>query len=327
LQFQNGSLYYTGKNWQNLQKGKIILYPQHQDLYTLVYLISNLRAFDIAYRVLYDVVVLYDSTTISTDYLNTIKQNLAFDDYYLTPITYGTRVSKRSLPAAMLLNSENEVVYKTQHLNALFKKLNEPIEAQKNQEKAAYDAGLAQQKEALKNKALQMADSTRYKVTHSNITFTLKGLWEEGLITQLSPVRYSETEALPDTTKPYLARFEVKHQQYVSYKLLVFVNGKSQEITITSGNLYKKTEKFFERKNRKFHQAIETIDQSLYQQANYAYLLKNYPFKNTPFTSHIKKQETAAIEKEKKAIASVKSSKNILQRYAEAKRKQVRQLM
>jgi hypothetical protein len=326
VKFQNGFLQPTGKSWQNLRKGKMLLYPQHQDLYTLVYLVSNLRAFDKAYRALYDVVILYDSTNLSPEYLTAIKQNLTFGDYYLAAITPGTGVNLGILPAAMLLSAENEVVYKTQNLNALFKKLNEPIEVQQDKEKALYDADLAQQKEALQQKALAMADSTQYKVMHSNITFTLKGLWEEGLTTELTPVRYSETDTLPDTTKPYMAMFTVVHPQYVVYQLLVLVNHKPQEIIITSGNLYKKTVSHPSGKVRKYQGALATIDQSLTKQANYALLQKSYPFKQTPFIRYIKKQEAAAKKLEKTTIKHTKGAKKILQRYAEVKRKEFRQM-
>lgn len=325
-QLQNGLLQPTGKSWKNLDKSKIVLYPQHQDLHTLVYLISNLRAFDKAYRGLYDVVILYDSTIISPEYLNAIKQNLAFSDYYLVALAPNAAVNKDQLSAAMLLNAENEVVYKTQNLNALFKKLNESIEAQQDQEKALYDADLAQQKEALKQKALEVADSTPYKVTHSHITFVLKGLWEEALTTELTPVRYSETDTLHDTTKPYMAMFTVVHPQYVVYQLLVLVNGKPQEITITSGNLYKKKVSYPNGKVRKYQQAIADIDQSLALQANYAMLQKNYPFQQTPFITHIKKQAAAAIKQEKKTIGHTKGVKKVLKRYADAKREQIRQI-
>lgn len=326
-QLQNGFLQPTGKSWKNLGKSKIILSPKHQDLYTLVYLISNLRAFDKAYRDLYDVVILYDNTVISPEYLNAIKQNLTFWDYYLVAETPGIDVNRGLLPAAMLLNAENEVVYKTQNLNALFKKLNESLESQQDQEKALYDVDLAQKKEALKQKALEVADSIPYKVTHSHITFTLKGLWEEELTTELTPLRYSETDTLVDTTKPYMAIFTVVHPEYLVYQMLVLVNGKPQEITITSGNLYKKTVTYLNGKVRKNQQAIAAIDQSLALQANYATIQKNYPFQQTAFINHIKKQEASAVKLEKKTIRHTKGVKKVLQRYVEVKRKELRQMM
>ena len=128
---------------------------------------------------------------------------------------------------------------------SLFKKLNAPVEAKKEQEVAAYWADIAQKKDSIAQRAIQTKDSISYRATHQNITFVLKGLWQEDLTTQLSPVRWTETNTEPDssaersrsTKKPYLAQFEVRHPQYAVYELPVLVTGKKQQITITADHL------------------------------------------------------------------------------------------
>jgi hypothetical protein len=124
-----------------------------------------------------------------------------------------------------------------------------------------------------------------------------------------------------------MAIFTVVHPEYLVYHMLVLVNGKPQEITITSGNLYKKTVSYLNGKVRKNQQAIAAIDQSLALQANYATIQKNYPFQQTAFINHIKKQEAAAVKLEKKTIRHTKGVKKVLQRYVEVKRKELRQMM
>jgi hypothetical protein len=168
-----------------------------------------------------------------------------------------------------------------------------------------------------------MADKVQYRVSHHNITFILKGLWEEGLSTQLMPVRLSETDAQPDTTKPYLAQLLVNHPQYTAYQLLVWVNGEKQEVTITSGDAYRKTVRYTTPADGQCHEAIQRIDKNLGLAARYGNLLKSYPFQQTAFISYISGQTDRAAKEVQQAIHSVKQAENVLQRYAAVKKEQV----
>ncbi len=231
------------------------------------------------------------------------------------------------MPAVLLLNANDEVEYQTNNITTLFKKLNAPLEAQHEQSELRRLAALAQKKEALKQRAIQTKNSISYQTKHNNITFILKGNWEENLSTQLTPVRWNETDTIVNTTKPYLAQFEVKHTQYPVYQLLVLVSGKAQEITITAGFPNTKQVRYAKTKNGMFHLAIQTIDESQAHAANYDNILKRYPFQGTAFIAYIAKQAETAKKQEQKAIENVSKAKALLQRYAEVKREQIRQRM
>ncbi|MCP3908724.1 MAG: hypothetical protein GY712_11995, partial [Oceanicoccus sp.] len=235
LQFRNGVMHYTSLSWKDLRKGKIIIHAQQQDLFNMVYLITTLRAFDVAYRNNYDVVIVRDRNIVTDEYLRAVKRNLAFDEYYIATIDSALMASLGEMPAVLLLNAYDEVEFQTNNITTLFKKLNAPLEAQHEQSELRRLAALAQKKEALKQRTVQTKNNISYQTKHKNITFILKGNWEENLSTQLSPVRWNETDTIVNTTKPYLAQFEVKHTQYPVYQLLVLVSGKAQEITITAG--------------------------------------------------------------------------------------------
>jgi hypothetical protein len=324
VKLRSATMGYTNSTWKQLPKGKLVLFAQEEDLSELVYLITTLRAFDERYRDEYDAVIVCNRNNINSAYLKVIKQNLAFENYYIALMDAGWMQKQSPLPAALLIDAQDSVVYQAQHISRLFEKLNSPIEAAYLQSEEVRLADLAARKEQLKQKAAQMADSVQYRVTHQKITFILKGLWEEGLVTRLTPVRYSQTDTLPDTTLPYLAQLEVQHPQYIDYQLLVMVNGKKQEITITSGDNYRKTVRYATPSQSQAHEAIQNIDKNLGLSDQYGNLLKTYPFQQSAFIKYIIMQAENAEKEVQQAIHSVKKGKKVLQRYAEVKKKQRR---
>lgn len=327
IKFRSAAMGYTSRSWKYLNKGKIVLYAREEDMSEIVYLITTLRAYDMRYRGGYDAVIVCDRKHITDNYLQAIKQNLAFDDYYIAMIDEDGTKKQGPLPAGLLLDANDKVVYQAHHITELCEKLYGPIEAAYLQSEEVRLADLARQKEQLKRKAAQMADKVQYRVTHQHITFILKGLWEEGLSTQLTPVRYSETDTIPDTTLPYLAQLEVQHPQYTAYQLLVWVNGEKQEVTITSGDAFRKTVRYATPAQGQFHEAIQSIDKNLGLTATYGYLLKSYPFQQSAFIKYINGQAESAEKEVQQAIHSVKKAEKVLQRYADAKKEQFRQMM
>ncbi|MCP3909275.1 MAG: hypothetical protein GY712_14830, partial [Oceanicoccus sp.] len=119
LQFRNGAMHYTSISWKDLKKGKIIIHAQQQDLFNMVYLITTLRAFDMAYRNNYDVVIVRDRHTVTDEYLRAIKRNLAFDEYYIATIDPAMMASLGEMPAVLQLNANDEVEYQTNHITTL----------------------------------------------------------------------------------------------------------------------------------------------------------------------------------------------------------------
>lgn len=327
LRFQNGMMALTPQNWTSLPKDKIVVQLSGKNLFDYVYLVSLLRTVHRNYAEEYDVVLLQSTYEQHQAYLSNVKRNLDFADYYIATASTEVIDTASHLPAVFIVNAKNEVTYQASHTNSLFKKLNTSVEAAKDLADEERLADLAQRKEALKQRAILTQDSISYRATHQNMSFTLKGVWEEGLSTQLTPIQWNEDDSLPDTTYPYMATFEVMHPQYRAYELLVLVTGKKQQITITSGDLYKKTVSYAQTKNGQFHEAIETIDQSQSLQTIYAYLLDNYPFKETAFLANIAEQEKTAKTQEQETISSLKNANELLQRYADAKREQIRQMM
>lgn len=320
--FYNPYLMRTTLNWASLQKGKIVIRPKGENLFDFVYLISLMRTIHREYAEEYDIVLVRHSDEELNAYLNAVKQNLAFSDYYLATYKQDTLAAENNLPAVMMVNAEGKVTYQAYHTNELFKELNAPIEAKKEQELKAYRADIEQKKDSLTQRALQAKDSISYRATHENITFILKGLWDEDLSTELHPVQWSATDTVSATKKPYLAQFKVRHPQYLVYQFQVLVTGKKQEITIISGYPNQKEVRYAKHENAAFYQAIQTIDQSQAQVSNYNYVLESYPFQNTAFVSYVQEALEQAKEKEQEAITSVKNGKTVLTRYADEKRKQ-----
>lgn len=327
LRFQNGTMALTPQNWSTLPKNKIVVQLAGQNLFDFVYLVSLLRTVHRNYASDYDVVLLRSTYEEHQAYLSNVKRNLDFANYYIATANIEAIESVTPLPRVFVINAKNEVTDQAPHTNSLFKKLNAPVEAAKALADEERLAELAQRKEALKQRAIRTKDSINYKASHGNITFTLKGVWEENLSTRLTRVQWEEDDTIVDTTKPYMAKFEVMHPKYKVYELLVLVTGKKQGITITSGNNYEKFVTYEKEKNARFHKAIEAIDKSLSQQTTYAYLLNNYPFQRTAFMTYVAEQFKTAENQEQEAISSLKEATKLLRRYAELKPKQVRTMM
>ena len=326
LRFQNGTLALTPQNWSTLTKDKIVVPLAGQNMFDYVYLVSLLRTVHRNYAEKYDVILLRSTYEEHHAYLTNVKRNLAFDEYYIATLSADEVNTASTLPAVFIVNAKNEVTYQAGHTNTLFKTLNAPVEEAKALAEEERLADLEQKKAALKQHAIRAKDSISYRATHEKIRFTLKGLWEEDLSTQLTPVQWNENDSLPDTSYPYMATFEVMHPQYKVYELLVLVTGKKQDITITSGDRYKKTVTYAKEKNARVHEAIQNIDTSLTQQATYAHLIDNYPFKETEFFDYLAKQAEAAKTREQKTINNVKNASELLQCYADTKREQMRQM-
>ena len=327
LRFQNGTMALTSQTWSSLAKEKLVVQLAGQNLFDFVYLVSLLRTVHRNYFEVYDVVLLRSTYEEYHAYLSNVKRNLAFDEYYIATGSADELNPTSNLPAVFIVNAHNEVTYQANHTNPLFKQLNAPIEAKKEEEVAAYWADIDQKKDSLRQFAIRTKDSIRYQATHENITFILKGLWDEGLSTRLIPLRYTEADTIADTTLPYLAWLEVVYPQYTAYQLLVMVTGKKQELTITSGDAYRKTVQYATPAQGRFHEAIQSIDKNLELTANYGYLLKTYPFQQSDFIKHIRAQAEIAEKEVQKAVHSKKKGEKVLQRYAEVKREQVRQMM
>ena len=339
ISLQNPYLMLTTKNWSSLQKGKIVIRPKGENLFDLVYLISLLRTIHREYAEEYDIVIVRSSFEDHNAYLSAVKQNLAFSDYYIATLGQDALDNAEQLPAVMMVNAEGNVTYLANHTNELFKELNAPIEAKKEQKVAAYRVDIKQKKDSLTQRAAQTKDSTSYKATHENITFILKGLWDEDLTTQLIPMRWRENAMEPDSSakisreviersrnKPYLAEFIVQHPQYTLYRLAVLVTGKNQEITITSGFPNAKEVSYGNPENATFYKALQTIDQSQAQLVNYDYILESYPFQNRAFISYMRNHLKQAKAREQEAINSVKNAKTVLMRYADEKREQMQMM-
>ncbi len=326
LQFRNGVMHYTSIRWKDLKKGKIIIHVQQQDLFNMVYLITTLRAFDVAYRNNYDVVIVRDRNIVTDEYLRAVKRNLAFDEYYIATIDSALMASLGKMPAVLLLNAYDEVGFQTNNITTLFKNLNAPLEAQHNQSELRRLAALAQKKEALKQRTIQAKDNISYQTEHKNITFVLKGNWEENLSTQLTPMRWSETDTIVDTTKPYLAQFEVKHPQYQVYQLMVLVNGKQQEISITSNWLNQKELSCSQNEQAGFHEARQNIDSTLMLESNYNSIIANYPFQASPFIKNLKQKQEELMAYKQDIFISIKKPKqrSLLEKYAEKKKELIR---
>jgi len=119
-----------------------------------------------------------------------------------------------------------------------------------------------------------------------------------------------------------LAEFKVEHPQFTVYQLPVLVTSKEQEITISSGFPNTKEVNYAKKENAAFYEALQNIDKSQAQVANYQYTLKNYPFQNTPFVSYLQEALQQAKAFEQQAINSVYNAKAVLENYANAKRRQ-----
>jgi hypothetical protein len=341
--FYNPYLMKTTKNWASLQKGKIVIRPKGENLFDFVYLVSLMRTIHREYAEEYDIVLVHHSDEELNAYLNAVKQNLAFSDYYLATYKQDTLAGENKLPAVMMVSAEGDVTQQAKHINTLFKELNAPLEAKKEQKITTYWSAMEQKKDSLAKRAVQTQDSISYRSTHENITFILKGLWGEDLYTHLTPIGIEDTDKETNSTadqdqgdsepgrnkviersrnEPFLAEFKVEHPQYTVYQLPVLVTGKEQEITISSGFPNTKEVNYAKKENAAFYEALQNIDKSQAQVANYEYTLKNYPFQNTPFVSYLQEALQQAKALEQQAINSVYNAKAVLENYANAKRRQ-----
>jgi hypothetical protein len=336
INFYNPYLMQTTLNWASLEKGKVVIRLKGENLFDYVYLVSLMRIIHREYAEEYDILLVRPSQKVFKAYLSTVKQNLAFSDYYIATLGRERSDTSVQLPAVMIVNPDGEVIYQASHSNALFKQLNAPIEAKKEQEVAAYWADIEQKKDALAQRAAQTKDSISYRATHENITFILKGLWSEDLTTELNPISWgansvvangsgNQEQALIERSRnePYMAEFKVQHPKYTVYQLPVLVTGKKQEITIISGFPNVKVVSYAKAKNAQFYEVLQTIDKGQAQAANYNYVLENYPFQNTAFVSYLGQKLKRAKALEQEAIISAKKAEKILERYAKRKRKQM----
>jgi hypothetical protein len=339
ISFYNPYLMQTTLNWASLEKGKVVIHLKGENLFDFVYLVSLMRVIHREYAEEYDIVLVRPSQKAFSAYLGTIKQNLAFSDYYIATYKQETVASENNLPAVMMVNTDGEVTYQANHTNALFKKLHLPIEAQKEQKAAAYWADIDRKKDSLRQLATQTKDSISYRATHENITFILKGSWGEDLTTELTPISWGDNNKQSTSSadqdqefiersvnKPYMAEFKVQHPQYPVYQLPVLVTGNKQEITISSGFPNDKEVSCAKKENAAFYKALQTIDKNQAQIVNYSDILERYPFQNNAFMSYLREALEEAKGKEQQAINSVKKAKKLLKNYADEKRKQMQMI-
>jgi hypothetical protein len=309
LYLKDGKLMTNGLIWSALTKGKVIIRLSEPRMFDYVYLVSILRTINDKYADAYDVVILRSSENLYDSYLSSIKSNLAFSDYNIATIPADKWSYFTQMPEVLVLNAQNVVTDQATHTNPLFKKLNAPVEAKKEQERTAYWTDIAQKKDSLAQRAMQTKDSTSYRTTHEHITFVLKGLWDDGLTAQLSPVQWSASDTVSDTKKPYLAQFEVWHPQYPVYQLVVLVTGKKQKVTITSGFNNQKEISFAKAKNGKFHQAMQDVNRFVSQSFDSKYIIENYPFQNTVFIEALTQKQQANQAELKATVKGIKKRK------------------
>lgn len=289
ITYMNGRLNFTDVSWNILKKNKIVISVEEEDLYHLVYLVNTLRTYDQAYKNEYDIVIVCDKDKISSNFIKAVKQNLAFDDFFIARVDQNWQENHLKMPIGLLVNKDNKVTYQADHISKIFKKLNTPLEKEyiKNETKRRKD--LAKKKATQRQKAINKLDSIAYKEVYGNIVFTLKGLWQDNLETRLTPV---EGENNPDM--PYLAVFEVFNSQYQVFQELILVTGKEQNIDIYSDYQYQKRLTYKDQDNARFYEAIKAIDICLQEKQSYNYLHSIYPFQNGEFVERLKRIEEEA---------------------------------
>lgn len=330
IHFKDGKFMTNGLIWSALKKGKVVIrLSEEPRMFDYVYLVSILRTINSSYADAYDVVILRNSDAVYDSYLSSIKRNLAFSDYNIATIPAEQWASFTQLPEVLVLNAQNKITDQATHTNPIFKKLNAPVEAKKEQEVAAYWADIDQKKDSIAQLAPQVKDSVSYQATHQNITFILKGLWDKDVTTQLSSVQWNATDIVRKKRSPYLAQLEVKHPQYTVYQLVVLVTGKKQEITIISGFNNQKGISFANAKNGKFHQAMQGVDRLIAQSSNDEYIIKNYPFQNSAFIQAQTQKQQATQAELKATIKGIKKRKvrKILERYKVQQIKNAKEMM
>lgn len=328
LNFVNGNLINNTKTWKDLKKDKIVIQPQEQSLFDLVYVVRTLWAWDKAYKNDYTIIVLRDKDIITDAFLVAAKRNLAFANYYIASYTPQDSTWVQQLPRYAMLNTQDKVKFATQDPITFYKHLNAPIVAQQ----AHYDQQYKEaheKREAAKAKdlALPLDTSEKYKTTHQKINFSLLGHWPDSLSTKLTPVRWSQTDTLSKMKLPYLGQLQVNSKGHPVNQQFVLVNGKKQDINMLADRAFKISVNYKRNKNAQWHEALRTIDSTLMLQSNYEFILKQYPFQKSKFINQLKTNKELTITARQEAIEAVRNKKTreVLERYAEEKRKLIEQ--
>ena len=324
LNFINGLLKPTNKTWKDLKKGKIVIQPQEQSLFQLVYLIRTLWAWDKTYKNEYDIIVLRNKESITDEFLKATKRNLAFANYHIASYTTKDSVWAQGLPRYAMLSPNNTIDFATQNPITFFKQLNIPIAAQQADYDQRYKASREKREAArAKELALPIDASEKYSATQEEIQVSLRGHWQDSLSVKISPVRWSDTDTLPSTKKPYLAKLEIKLKDYTMHQQFVLVTGKKQHLNLLGDRAFKITPNYQRKKNNRWHKALTTIDNTLMVEYNYNYLIASYPFPGSDFVGHLKKKQQATASQRNKAIQRIrnKKAKAVLQKYAIEKAK------
>jgi hypothetical protein len=328
LNFVNGLLKSTNKTWKDLKKGKIVIQPQEQSLFALVYLVRTLWAWDKTYQKDYDIIVLRNKDVITDEFLKATKRNLAFYNYHIASYTAQDSLWMQGLPRYATLTPNNTIDFASQDWITFFNHLNVPIAAQQAVYDKQYKETLQKRKAARqKVLALPIDASEKYSNSHQRVKVTLKGYWQDSLSTKITPVRWTETDTLPKTKKPYLAQLQVFSRADRMHQCFVFVNGKKQNISLMADRAFNINQSYKRKKNTEWYNALTTIDSTLMLQTNYELLIASYPFAKSDFVSQLKIKQKSTESIRSKIIKGIRNKKSqaILQQYADKKKALINQ--
>ncbi|MCP3871999.1 MAG: hypothetical protein GY699_02445 [Desulfobacteraceae bacterium] len=329
LPFLNGFLKPTNTSWQYLSKSKIVIQPQAESLFDLVYLIRTLWAWDKTYQNNYSMVVLRNKEIITDEFLKVAKRNLAFSNYYIANYTSQNADVVADLPHFSIVNADGSIAFATNNPIAFFAHLNVPFTAQQAKYDQQYKDALKKQEQNRKKElALPIDISEKYSASHQHIQVSLKGYWQDSLSTRLTPVRWSKTDTLPNTALPYLAQLQVfsRASKYSRarkmYQCFVLVNGKKQNISLLADRAFNISVNYKRKKNARWQNILTTIDSTLMLESNYNFIIANYPFQASPLIKNLKQKQEELVAYKQDIFKGIKKRKqrSLLKKYAEEKK-------
>jgi|GEM_PF-6189037 len=318
IKYLNGFLQPKNRISYNYTRSLIIINPQEESLFELVYIIRTLWAFDKMHRPKYDAVILRDKNIISDEFLKAIKNNLAFSDYYIADYPSPEIDVKQDQPAYMLVNKDSKVTFQTNDIISFFKELNAPIKQKELKDEVKRKKQMVLRQRRQDSLATVPVDSTKqYSFQEENITFNLIGRWKDGLTGELNPVNSPEEGALI-MEKPYLARFTVKDADVELYQFLIIVTDSKQTINITSNELYQKEVLYQNKDNAKYHKILEEIEICLQEELAYKSIIAYYPFEESDFIQKLENRKKDSINHRRAIITAIENEKirAILKNYA-----------
>ncbi len=333
LPFLNGFLKPTNTSWQYLSKSKIVIQRQAESLFDLVYLIRTLWAWDKTYQNNYSMVVLRNKEIITDEFLKVAKRNLAFSNYYIASYTSQNADVVADLPHFSIVNADGSIAFATNNPITFFAHLNVPFAAQQAKYDQQYKDSLKKQEQNRKKElALPIDISEKYSASHQHIQVSLKGYWQDSLSTRLTPVRWSETDTLPNTTLPYMAQLQVFSRASKfsrarkMYQCFVLVNGKKQNISLLADRAFNISVNYKRKKNARWQNILTTIDSTLMLESNYNSIIANYPFQASPLIKNLKQKQEELVAYKQEIFKSIKKRKqrSLLEKYTEEKKELIR---